>query len=505
MNLKDKYTDRLSYYIYAPIILIYGLFLAIYSQGGFPEINSSYFFMPYVSDKIIGEDGYYMLSVAWNIASGHGISYNFSEPTTGVQPLATFLYAALAKIVQILEYDKFTFARLTFFFNTILFIYFAHLMGKLSTVIVKTDKKLIYLISFLTTLSNIVIWKHFTYGLETGLYLVLFSILIIFQLKNPIDKFKNMVIFGILIGITGLARIDFGIIFFIFFIFKVISDRKSIVPLMVSGVIAIIIVSPWFFYVYYVTGNLIPSSGGAQASIITSFNVGISRIFKMLIGISDNSISFIYYGGKTILGVMLLSVMSIYIYLVKRFNIFVNIRQDYKYWLYGVITIIVIYTIMFWASHFYARYSSPIIIFTIPIFSILISKLIKDVKLWVHLSFFILFIWLFLVYHRGAINNPHSVSSGFIKENYPNKTIGAFQSGVVGYFNSNVYNLDGKLDYESLKYLKKGNIHKVIEQKNIDIIIDWESYIRNIDDNYLQNNFILIEKLPNDSYVYKRR
>ena len=38
--------------------------------------------MPYVSDKIIGEDGYYMLTVAWNLAQGHGISYNFGEQTT---------------------------------------------------------------------------------------------------------------------------------------------------------------------------------------------------------------------------------------------------------------------------------------------------------------------------------------------------------------------------------------------------------------------------------------
>ena len=114
-------SEKLTYFVLVPIIILYSLFLTIFAQSGFPQFDSTYFFMPYVSDKIIGEDGYYMLTVAWNLAQGYGISYNFGEETTGIQPLATFVYAVIAKVVQIFEYDKFIFARWTFFFNTILF------------------------------------------------------------------------------------------------------------------------------------------------------------------------------------------------------------------------------------------------------------------------------------------------------------------------------------------------------------------------------------------------
>jgi hypothetical protein len=42
-----------------------------------------------LSDKPVGEDGYYMLTIALNIAQGHGIAYNYSLPATGIQPLST--------------------------------------------------------------------------------------------------------------------------------------------------------------------------------------------------------------------------------------------------------------------------------------------------------------------------------------------------------------------------------------------------------------------------------
>src|SRR5262245_9768493 len=45
-------------------------------------------------DKPLGEDAFYMFSVARSIASGDGISYG-KIPTTGIQPLATFVYAGV--------------------------------------------------------------------------------------------------------------------------------------------------------------------------------------------------------------------------------------------------------------------------------------------------------------------------------------------------------------------------------------------------------------------------
>ena len=53
--------------------------------------------MPYLSDKPIGEDGFYMLDVAWNIANNEGVTYS-EIPTTGIQPLVTLIYSGIAWI-----------------------------------------------------------------------------------------------------------------------------------------------------------------------------------------------------------------------------------------------------------------------------------------------------------------------------------------------------------------------------------------------------------------------
>ena len=55
---------------------------------------------PFLADKPVGEDAYYMLTVAWNIADGQGIVYNYDHSTTGIQPLSTFVYAGLAWMVK---------------------------------------------------------------------------------------------------------------------------------------------------------------------------------------------------------------------------------------------------------------------------------------------------------------------------------------------------------------------------------------------------------------------
>ena len=82
------------------MVLTYGLVLAVFSREGFPETTEYGYGMPYLSDRPVGEDAYYMLTVAWNIAEKHQLVYNLDKPTTGIQPLATVFYAGIAHIVQ---------------------------------------------------------------------------------------------------------------------------------------------------------------------------------------------------------------------------------------------------------------------------------------------------------------------------------------------------------------------------------------------------------------------
>jgi hypothetical protein len=88
--------------------------------------------MPYLSDRPVGEDADYLLTVAWNLAATHRIVYNFNKPTTGVQPLATFVDAGLARLVQAAGRDRWVFVRVVILVNVVLLILFAHLLGRIA-------------------------------------------------------------------------------------------------------------------------------------------------------------------------------------------------------------------------------------------------------------------------------------------------------------------------------------------------------------------------------------
>ena len=52
--------------IFSIILIIYGLSLALFSVAGFPDsLQGGYF--PFLTDKPLDEDGFYMIKVAWNL------------------------------------------------------------------------------------------------------------------------------------------------------------------------------------------------------------------------------------------------------------------------------------------------------------------------------------------------------------------------------------------------------------------------------------------------------
>src|SRR5215216_2469295 len=91
------------------IVFSYVLALAVFSHSGFPDSLHHRGWMPYLADKPLGEDAYYMITIGWNLGAGQGMSYG-GQPTTGTQPLMTLLYGGLATIVRAAGGDRWTFA-----------------------------------------------------------------------------------------------------------------------------------------------------------------------------------------------------------------------------------------------------------------------------------------------------------------------------------------------------------------------------------------------------------
>jgi hypothetical protein len=155
-------------------------------------------------------------------------------------------------------------------------------------------------------------------------------------------------------------------------------------------------------------------------------------------------------------------------------------------WLIGLMLLAVVYALFFWATHFYARYSSPIILPATILIALYISRsrglIVSRSRLLVGIGMVsAFFIWAIATFHTGRVGNTHVVTAGYLSRNYPHEKIGAFQSGVIGYFNTNVVNLDGKINIGALNALKEKQLHTFIDRERITVLADWPGYIALLD------------------------
>ena len=379
---QSKYKTFLSFSI---ILFIYGLFLAIFSIADFPSslVGGN---LPYLSDKPLGEDGFYMLRVAWNIANGKGITYSTDQLTTGVQPIITFFYSLIAFInINFFNSNKWLFLREIIVLGTLSHIFLSFLIGSLSVRILpflKSKQNLVFNISSSLTLFSFGLFRLSTYGLETTFYLCALCYIYIYLLdnlkKNKTFYFKNTFLVGLILGFIILIRIDAIVIFlvsgFVFFI----NRKISFVEIFKITVISSLVISPWFIYTYQLTGQFIPSSGGAQSSFIEQ-SIFIERLdpflkalfshFSSLFTIGRN---FLFYGSFFVFIYLFLIIFSNKKVRENLKNLFSN--KIYISLIFSFSTLLIYYFLTSDAKHFYYRYSSiSILIFTPLITSIIIE------------------------------------------------------------------------------------------------------------------------------------
>ncbi len=488
---------------FSTIFIFYSLFLTIFSKEGFPT-SPKIGFLPYLSDKPLGEDGFYMLKVAWNIASGNGITYSPGQLTTGIQPLITFFYSFFSWItIKFFDSNKWIFVRFIILIGSLSHVLLAYLVGRLSEKFLQYKNyrgKLIFNVSSSMVLFSFGIFRLSTYGLETTFYLIslcFFYLLLINKLKNNSPLiFKDIFFIGFIVGLIILIRIDALIVLSISLLFLSFKRIIKFLDCIYILLFAYGLSSPWFIYVYKVTGRFIPSSGSAQSSFVDSNNF-LERFDTASKAFISHSVSlftigrdFLFWGSAI---TFLLSLGLIIFKNSTRKNIIILLKNDYFISILLSLSILFItYFLTSEAKHFYYRYLSPSIIIFIPTLTLIIVDFPKIKSLYIY--FFTLLIFSGQAIgslHAGKVHNSHSITAGYISSNFDQSkyTIGAFQSGVIGFFNERVFNLDGKVDHEALSYLggstignkiKNNRIEEYINQKNINVIVDWEGWLKRL-------------------------
>ena len=218
---------------------------------------------------------------------------------------------------------------------------------------------------------------------------------------------------------------------------------------------------------------MLSSIGQNLISFIYIFGININNFLITYFGIKDSFINSILNNLPTSrIYLSILFFFSFFLFFYFNKKSLKNFFEDYKELLISIFLLIFIYTIFFWPEHFYKRYFSIILVFSIPFFVVMIIKLFQNNKQKIRVIFclnFILIIFFCIFsyqsFFNGRISNLQLITTNQVNSKQYNK-IGVFQSGVFGYFHENVINLDGKANFEILSHIKNNNIDEYLKNED---------------------------------------
>jgi hypothetical protein len=472
--------------------------LSAKSVAGFPVSLQTHSFWPWLGSKPVGEDGFYMLTVADNISRFHRIIYNYCQPTTGIQPLATFAFAGLDQLVRWTHGSSWTLIRFVLFGGCTLFLAFAWLIGHIaSRVTTLPDRHLVFTIGFFLTLCDYTLFRLFTYGLETGIYLCCVGLVFWVYLRLASDRrgsWAYMTLLGLAGGVAGLARIDFGIIFLAILAWLAIRRWATLLQVLVSGTVALLVTSPWLFYVHSIVGSWLPSSGRAESQLISLSS--LDRIPHMVAALGEQLMPWcyliLYRTGNTVMAIA--SALAI-VLLARRAPLTVQLLKNggagylirITPWLVAIAALALVYMTMFWPTFFYARYTAPLFVIALPVMASILAEqgIVRMRPLVVVIPLVALFVFYdAITLHTGSVGGDQIIEAGYVEKYYPKAHVGSFQSGTIGYFNRNVENLDGKINNDALKAKLKDELPEYIDRTGIDVLVDWPGYLDSLPVDY---------------------
>ncbi len=429
------------------------------------------------------EDGYYLLSVSRNIAMGHGITIDGHQWTNGFQPLFAFL---LVPIYAVLSGDRYASLHGVLALHVLIHIATAFVLGS----IVKTALRSrgneqgvlgYWLTVFLWLASRYVLTNSYN-GLETGCVLFFYAIVWRLYQLNWLDGWK-LFVFGVMLGLLVLARIDAAIFVAILSISELFRQNTS-PPLKLKRAAAMAslsfaVSSPWWFYNLLSFGSLMPSSGTAQSAHFSLFRV--VPMAQSLLQVWTPYLQLRWIEGVP--QMLVQGCLVLILVLLFRKNAFAEMEHSATLRMGGILllstfVLTLYYLFFFGAAHFYGRYLSPYMLLAIPLAVVALAgqrfhsrwyyAIIVPVGIFGLVS---IIGWDFQVWVRKS---PFPDQVQLVQTNVPvSEEVSAGQSGTLGYFRDHVVNLDGKVNVEALHYLN--NSLEYLRRRDIHWYCDWES------------------------------
>ena len=206
---------------------------------------------------IIPDDSSYYLKIAENFSNGLWMTFDGINKTNGFQPLWQFI---LIPVFFVTDTTPENTLRIVLILQIILvslaLLIFCKTLSKIF------DKRIlpVFVIIFL-----FYVFINAVNGMETALLIFMFSMLFYYGLKFKIFAIRNSkfeIIWGLILGILILARLDMvflALSFGLFIVFSNVKNKFSKVSFIYIGVAIILL--PYLLFNFIEFGNIIPISG----------------------------------------------------------------------------------------------------------------------------------------------------------------------------------------------------------------------------------------------------
>lgn len=430
-------------------------------------------------DTPIAEDGWYALTVARNVATGHGVTIDGETWTNGFQPLFTFLQAFGFWLAG---GDTIGGLRAFFVLAALVHIAGAWLVAGLARDAAEDRKELAGAVAALGYLAAIKAYNDFYTGLETGLQLMLYALVWRLHARDWRARPGREARLGLALGLLVLARIDAAV-----FVAVLCADElrrgwrapvDAVRRCFVVGGVAVLVSAPWWLYNALVFGHPMPTSGFAQQETLVSLERSLAAIWAL----GCVAMPWIFAGAHegdaaTLARAGALAALAFLAWRIRwrpagPMGFALLLLATYA-------ALVVYYWLTFFADWFYIRYFAPLSLLA---FVFVPALLVKAARAWVvPLAGLAGAASLALLAFAWTGWSPFGASAhheqvALVAEHVPHDAVvAAGQSGTLGFLRARVVNVDGKVNPEALAW--RGRMWEYLDRRGIEWFADSEWYV----------------------------
>jgi hypothetical protein len=478
----------------------------------------------HVYDTPMTEDGYYALSVARNLAAGHGLTIDGIHLTNGFQPLFTVLQAGAFWVAG---GDEVLAMRLVMGLGWLF-----HIGGALLVASFARDawparhgaaeKELRAGIAAFLYLAAPLMLNHAYNGLETGCVMFFYALAARWIQTGRDRSWGRLAALGAILGLLVLARIDAGFVAAVLGVNELRKSRQQgVVHILARGAVlggaALVVSSPWWLYNTIYFGSPMPTSGTAQQAWglewlrleDAEWALRVVLAPWIFAGAHESDLSLNIpipfgpgYMTLTAIGfvrTIFVAGVAAVLWRAWRRGVFradlaaatpdetITTRRTLEFAAcFGVAfaALVAYYMFSFIAYWFYYRYFAPLALVAFTILPILVARALFSpvgrrvaVAVAAILTLQIAALVAFAVVGRGLGGNTvYHDQVALVRTHVPaGELVAAGQSGTLGFFRDRIVNTDGKVNRAALAY--QDHMWDYLRENNVKWFVDWPFYV----------------------------